>query len=151
MTDQTGMASITIDCSVSEVFAAITDVTRMGEWSPENTGARWVDAVGPALGAKFEGDNEAKLGPLTLKKWTTTSEVTAFEEPAVFEFVAEGYTKWRYEFSEGASGTTVTETVSYPAYSGIQKVLFNVLGSRQKQIVRGMEKTLAQLKASLES
>ena len=34
-------------------------------------------------------DNEAKLGPITLKKWTTTSEITAYEPGEVFEFVTE--------------------------------------------------------------
>ena len=61
----TGSASVHIDRPPAEVWAAVTDVTRMGEWSPECVAARWVGgATGPAAGAVFEGDNEAKVGKL---------------------------------------------------------------------------------------
>ena len=87
----TGSASITIDRPVAEVFAAVSDITRMGEWSPECVACRWADGVeGPAVGSKFSGDNVAKAGPITLKKWTTTSEITACEPNAVFEFWPRG-------------------------------------------------------------
>ena len=70
----TRSATTTIAAPISAVFAAVTDVTRMGEWSPECVACRWVgDATGPAVGAKFEGDNVAAVGPITLKRWTTTS------------------------------------------------------------------------------
>ena len=73
----------------------------MGEWSPECVACRWVgDATGPAVGAKFEGDNVAAIGPITLKRWTTTSEVVDAEPNASFEFIAEGYSTWRYEFAD---------------------------------------------------
>ena len=58
-------------------------------------------ATGPAVGARFEGDNIAKAGPMTLKKWTTTSEITQCTPNQVFEFVAEGFTTWRYEYHPG--------------------------------------------------
>ena len=59
-----GSASMVINRPVSEVFDAVADITRMGEWSPECTGGRWVaPATGPSVGAKFEGDNMVKLGP----------------------------------------------------------------------------------------
>lgn len=148
----TGSASVIIARPPAEVFDAISDVTRMGEWSPENTGARWVDgATGPALGARFEGDNEAKLGPITLKRWTTTSEVTAYEPGALFEFVAEGYTTWRYEFETAGEGTRVTESVSYPPYRGWQRFAYETVARRSSAIVTDMQRTLDQLKASLET
>ena len=53
-----GSASIEINRDPADVFSAIADVTRMGEWSPECVEARWVGgATGPAVGAQFEGDN----------------------------------------------------------------------------------------------
>ena len=40
------------------VFTALTDMTRMGEWSPECYEAEWKDgATGPAVGATFTGHN----------------------------------------------------------------------------------------------
>lgn len=148
----TGSASVLIDRPPAEVFDAITDVTRMGEWSPENTGGRWIDgAAGPATGARFEGDNEAKLGPITLKKWTTTSEVTEYRPTSVFEFVAEGYTTWRYEFEAVGDGTRVTESVSHPPYEGWQKFAYETVARRSSAIVKDMQRTLDQLKATLEA
>ncbi len=148
----TGTASVVIARAPDEVFAAVADVTRMGEWSPENTGGRWLDgATGPGLGVRFAGDNVAALGPVTLKKWTTTSEITAYEPDEVFEFVAEGYTTWRYEFAPHGDGTRVTESVSHPPYTGWQKFAYETVMRRSTGIVTGMERTLAQLKAGLEA
>ena len=64
------------DVEVTRIFAAkpeavwslVSDPTRMGEWSPENTGAEWIKgADGPAVGAKFRGSNARGR-----MKWKTT-------------------------------------------------------------------------------
>jgi len=150
-TPETGSATTTIAKPISEVFAAVTDMTRMGEWSPECVACRWVGgASGPAVGAKFEGDNIAKLGPITLKRWTTTSEVTGFEPNSLFEFSAEGYTTWRYEFTEAAGSTKVNESFSYPPYIGWQKWVYGRLINRRKGMTAGMQATLDRVKQSLE-
>jgi hypothetical protein len=147
----TGTASVDINCPIEDAFAAVSDVTRMGEWSPETTGARWVDVDGPAAGAAFAGDNEARLGPVVLKRWTTTSVVTECESPNVFAFLSGETTYWRYEFTAIDGGTRVTESFSFPPVGGLQRVLYNALGNRRKQIIRGMESTLAAVKSALES
>lgn len=147
-----GSASIVIDRPVAEVFAAITDITRMGEWSPECTAGRWVgSAKGPETGAGFEGDNTAKLGPITLKRWTTTSEVTECVANEVFEFVASGYTTWRYEFSDQGGSTKVTESFSHEPYTGMQGFLYGTLARREAGMVKGMQQTLERIKAVLEA
>lgn len=147
-----GSASTVINRPAADVFAAVSDITRMGEWSPENTGGRWVaPATGPEVGAKFEGDNAATVGPITLKRWTTTSEVTECTPGEVFEFVAEGYTTWRFECEAVEGGTRLTESYSHADHTGMQKFLYDVIARRPKTLVKGMDKTLAALKASLES
>ena len=147
-----GSASIVIDRAIGEVFDVVADITRMGEWSPECTGGRWVPpATGPAVGAEFEGDNAARLGPITLKRWTTTSEVTQCVPNEVFEFVAEGHTTWRYEFAEQDGSTTVTESFSHGDYSGFQGFVYGTLLRRQAGMVKGMQQTLASVKAMLEA
>jgi uncharacterized protein YndB with AHSA1/START domain len=150
MTD--GSATIEIDRPIGEVFDAITDVTRMGEWSPECVAARWVaPATGPEVGAEFEGDNVAKLGPITLKHWTTTSKVTEWVPNEVFEFVAEGYTTWRYEFADVDGSTTVTESFSHDDYTGFVGFVYGTVMRRQSAMVKGMERTLERVKAQLEA
>lgn len=151
MTLVEGSASTVVNRPVSEVFAAVADVTRMGEWSPECTAARWVaPATGPALGARFEGDNIAKLGPVTLKRWTTTSEVTGYESDRVFEFVAEGHTTWRYEFQDRNGTTSVTESFSHPPNTGWQKFAYDTVARRPAAMVTGMQRTLDRIREALE-
>ncbi|MDO8388888.1 MAG: SRPBCC family protein [Actinomycetota bacterium] len=147
----TGSATLLIDRSPDVVWAAIADITRMGEWSPECIAGRWKgDATGPAVGAEFEGDNVAKLAGRTVKKWTTTSKVTACEPGALFEFSAEGYTTWRYTFAAEGSGTRVTETFSYEA-KGFQGFVYEKILMRKRMMTKGMQRTLARLKAALEA
>lgn len=148
----TGSASVTIDRPALEVFAAVADITRIGEWSPECTSGRWVGgATGPAMGAKFEGDNKAVIAGITLKKWTTTSEVTACVPGEVFEFVAEGFTTWRYELQPDGAGTKVTESFSFDASKGFQGFLYEKVMRRSSTMTKGMQRTLEQLKSSLSS
>ena len=147
-----GSASIEIDRAPATVFAAIADVTRMGEWSPECMSGRWVGgATGPAVGAKFEGDNRLAIAGITLKKWTTTSVVTACVPGELFEFVAEEYTTWRYEFEPAGTGTKVTESYEYATQSGGQKFMYDTVMRRPASMVTGMEKTLERIKRAIES
>lgn len=147
----TGTARVTVNRPPDEVWAAVADITRMGEWSPECVAARWVDgADGPAVGARFEGDNVVKVAGRTVKRWTTTSEVTACEPGATFQFVAEGMTTWRYSFAPAGDGTEVTETFSYEP-KGLQGFLYETVLRRSKGMTRGMQRTLDRLKVRLET
>lgn len=148
----TGSASVVINRDPATVFAAISDVTRTGEWSPECTAGRWVGgATGPALGATFEGDNEFKLAGRSLKQWTTTSEVTQCVPGEVFEFIAEGYTTWRYELTPVDGGTQVTESFDFTTASALQRFMYETLARRPASMVKGMQQTLDRIKAHLES
>jgi hypothetical protein len=147
-----GSVSVVVNRSADVVFAAISDVNRTGEWSPECVACRWVDgATGPAVGAKFEGDNKAVMAGLPVKKWTTTSEVTACVSGEVFEFVAEGYTTWRYTLEPAGSGTKVTESFSFPPQTGIKGFLYETVVRRSATMLKGMQQTLNRIKASLEA
>ena len=147
-----GSATIIVNRPAIEVWAAIADITRMGDWSPECTAGRWVGgATGPTVGAEFEGDNVAKVAGRTIKQWTTTSEVTACEPGVVFEFVAENYTTWRYAFAAvDANGTTVTESFEYTA-KGFMGFVYNRILFRPKAMTKGMNGTLARVKTTLEA
>ena len=148
----TGSASVVIDRDPATVFALISDVTRTGEWSPECVGGRWVgDATGPVVGAKFEGDNALVIGGMTLKRWTTTSEVTACVPGERFAFVAEEYTTWRYELEPVGSGTRVTESFDFTAASATQRFLYETVVRRPASMVKGMQKTLDRMKSHLEA
>jgi uncharacterized protein YndB with AHSA1/START domain len=137
-----GQATIHINAAPEKVFALVSDVTRMGEWSPETVGAVWVDgATGPAVGVKFRGTN--KMGPF---KWSTTPTITEFEPGKLFAFDAGG-TEWRYSFTEADGGTSVTE--SFTVLSTISKLY--TLPPRKNMLIRGMEQTLGRIKKAAEA
>lgn len=146
----TGTATITIARPPHDVWTAISDITRMGEWSPECTSGRWTGgADGPAEGASFEGDNVAKLAGRTVKRWTTTSTVTASEPGSRFDFVAEDYTTWSYVFQPDGAGTRVTETFAYEP-KGFMGFVYDRILRRPKMMTKGMQQTLQRVKAALE-
>ena len=103
-------ASRDIAAPAQKVWELVSDLPRMGEWSPENTGGTWVKgATGPALGAVFRGSNKNGLW-----RWTTDATVVGCEPGRVFEFaVTSGpiaVANWRYEFEETEGGCRVTES-----------------------------------------
>ena len=71
MADKRIETSRQIKASPESVYAAISDVTRMGEWSEECYACEWHEGFdGPAVGACFDGHN--RNGHLT---WTTQGKV----------------------------------------------------------------------------
>jgi hypothetical protein len=147
----TGSASIVINATPQQVWLAIADVTRMGEWSPECVACRWVGgATAATLGARFEGDNEARVFGRVVKRWTTTAEVTGCEPGRLFEFVAEGFSTWRYDLAPHDGGTKVTESFWYEA-KGVQGLLYDVVLRRSASMTKGMRKTLERLQLTVEA
>jgi len=90
------------------------------------------------------------MGPVTLKKWTTTSEVTDYVPNETFEFLTEGYTHWRYDFLEREGKTVVTESFSYAPHAGWQGFVYGTLMRRQSAMIKGMQGTLDRIKEVLE-
>jgi len=101
--------STIIDAEPETLYDMVTDVTRMGEWSPETRSAQWLDTAATArVGARFKGTNE--LGPNT---WSTKPTVTVAERGTEFAFEVPGKSgpTWRYRFERVDGGTRVTESV----------------------------------------
>ncbi len=101
-------ASITIDADPDEVYGLVSDITRMGEWSPEATGGAWVDDGAGAVGDWFEGTNQSGD-----QAWSRMCEVAVAEPGADFTFVVGGiennYTWWSFEMTSEGSETMLTE------------------------------------------
>ena len=98
-----------IEASPEVVYDLLSDVTRMGDYSPENTGAVWLaGATGPAVGARFKGTN--RLGP---NSWSTKPTISAADRGRRFEFVVPGSrgATWTYTFDPVAGGVRVTESM----------------------------------------
>ncbi len=136
----------TIAASPEALYEIVTDVTRIGELSPECKSAEWVGTNSePVVGARFKGKNE--LGD---SKWTTKPTVTAVEKDALFEFkVPMGFgPTWRYEFHSVPEGTRVVETVrqAKPSPWFIRRAQRKAgVDDRAANVTEGMQRTLANL------
>ena len=99
-----------LSASPEKVFAMVSDLTRMGEWSPENNGGVWTKgATGPAVGAMFKGRN-ANGG----KSWSTSSKVFEFDPPRkiVWALMVAGsrWCDWVWQVEPSNGGSLVTHT-----------------------------------------
>jgi uncharacterized protein YndB with AHSA1/START domain len=99
----------TIAASPQEVWGVVADVTRIGNWSPETTGAEWLgDADTPSVGARFRGTNHKDS-----KSWKTNCVVTACEPGVRFGFDVKAgpfkVARWTYEFRLADTGCRVIE------------------------------------------
>ena len=98
-----------IAASPAEVYAAISDVTRMGEWSEECHTCEWHDGFsGPEVGAGFDGHN--RNGD---KEWTSQGKVIEAEPGRAFAFECSmfdfHYSTWGYRIEPTETGCRVTE------------------------------------------
>ena len=153
--------SIAIDRSPDEVYAIVSDVTRMGELSPVCTGGSWDDpSKAGTTGAWFTGHN-AIGDDIT---WDTHCEVVAAEPGREFAFVNHGMAgdvelvRWGYTLEPAGDGTTVTESwqvlPSYPEFvsAGDPSVDVAARIDGMAQMARdGIKETLGNLKRVAES
>lgn len=146
-----GSATIAIAASPQAVYDVVSDVTGIGNRSPECIGAEWIDgATGPAEGARFRGHN--KLG---LLRWSTTCTVTAAVPGEEFAFtVIDGkgreQTRWRYQIEDLGGSTRLTESYEFlwcPALARLAELPI----PRDKQLRRGVEQTIGRVKAAAEA
>ena len=98
-----------IAASPEAVYAAISDVTRMGEWSEECHTCQWHDGFdGPEVGATFDGHN--RNGE---HEWTTQGKVIEAEPGRAFAFECSmmdfHFSTWGYRIEPTESGCRVTE------------------------------------------
>lgn len=142
-------ASLDIAAPAEKVWALVSDLPRMGEWSPENAGGKWAKgATGPVLGSVFVGTNKNGF-----RRWTTNVTVIGCEPGKLFEFaVTTGplqVATWRYEFEDTDAGCRVTESWVDQRKKWFT-FLSRVAGDHSAQHAeQEMQKTLANLSAAV--
>ena len=141
-----------IAASPEVIWAAVSDVTRMGEWSPECHTCGWIEgATGPEVGATFEGHN--RNGD---KEWTTQVKVVESVpgERFVFEpfFGDFTFSRWGYLIEGDGDGSIVTEFTENLIPEEMREVSSQISGvtDRDAHNRAGMEETLARLAAVIE-
>lgn len=150
----TARASIEIAATPEAVYDLVADVARMGEWSPEATGA-----VGAPEQAAA-GDHFWGLNRKGVWRWFTRCTVREAQRGQRFVFDVDfppvPVSRWSYEFAATPAGCRVTETWQDRRVGRVAapiKWIGGVLipGPRAKHNQRNIELTLQRLKAAAES
>jgi len=148
-----GEVTVYMNATPERVFDLVSDVTRIGSYSPETFDAQWLDGASePKVGAKFRGHVKRNgRGPIS---WTTC-EVTACEPGKEFAFAVltrgRPLNTWRYVLEPKDGGTDVTE--SFQLLDELpMKIYWALFGwARGKTNERGMRATLEAIKREVES
>ena len=151
------MATVSVTQEISApaelVWALVTNLPRMGEWSPENLGGEWVKgATGAAVGARFKGRN--KNGS---KAWSSSVKINVVQAPQRFSFalmaLGKNWCDWEYEITPTATGCSVTHRwVDHRSkVANYLGKLVSGVSDRAEHNRRNMEATLKNLKAAAEN
>ena len=134
------------------VYATISDVTRMGEWSEECHTCAWHEGYdGPVIGATFDGHN--RNGSL---EWTTQGKVIEADVGRAFAFECSmmdfHYSTWGYRIEPIPSGSRVTEWTEDLRPESVMEFSKQTSGvdDRTERNRATMSTTLARLAQSLE-
>ncbi len=146
--------SLDIDADADQLYAMVSDLPRIGEWSPECERVEWDgDVTAPVEGTEFVGFNA--VGPGRRIRYKRHGTVLTAEAGKAFSFITdEGgkpSTAWHYTFEPlGEGRTRVTEAYEVrwiPTWARILDVPTN----RHKELLEGMRTTLDRLKTIAEA
>ncbi len=150
-TAKRGSGIIDIAAPPDVVYGLITDVSRMGEWSPECYRCEWLDgATTAAPGARFRGYNQ-----LGLMKWERTAIVSTAERGREFAFTTisdrtgRQETHWRYTMRPSEAGTLLSEAFQF-LWCSVWNRTTELFIPRGRQVERGIRQTLQRIKAAAE-
>src|SRR3954451_1530371 len=149
----TGEAAVHVDAPPAKVYDTVTDVTRMGEWSPETVKCEWLDgASGPTVGARFKGSNKSGIVRWSTKPRVVTADGAEFA--FITEFRGKDSTKWTYRFEPEGDGTKLTESFELMndmpgAINFLEKHVMRIK-DRKANLEQNMQSTLERIKAAVE-
>jgi uncharacterized protein YndB with AHSA1/START domain len=144
-------ATLEVTAPPAQVWALVTDVARMGEWSPQVV--RTVVLGGPIrLGSRF-----LNLNHQGWKHWPTSAKVVRFAPHRDFAFrITENRTVWSFQLEPTADGgTRITHRRETPeGISPLSNALVGAALGGQKafvpELLEGMGRTLDRIGVELE-
>lgn len=142
-------AQVDINAPAAKVWALISDFRRMPEWSPQ---CRWMKPFGPLR----PGTRTVNLNRRNRLFWPTTCTVVEVVPEKKLAFrVNTNRTIWSYELEPSGEGTRVTESRhaenGVSAFSNVSvNTLFGGTSNFERELVEGMNASLANIKAAAE-
>lgn len=147
-----GSTQIVVEAPQEVVYQLVSDLTRMGEYSPECYRCRWLDgATGPGVGVRFRGSSKFRGF-----RWSRTGRITRMEPPSLFQFetlpdaIFHDATRWTYRFEPVQGGTRVIESYEL-IQPGWLATVFDLVTRKPDAMVPGMQRTLERIKQAAEA
>jgi hypothetical protein len=141
--------SIAVEASAGEVYALVSDLPRMSEWSPECTRVTWSSGSGAVVGARFVGHN--RVGVV---RWFTFGLVLEADPGRRFVFdITFGpipISLWSYDFTPTTTGCEVTESWTDRRPTVLRYLFRPIFGNRIPRNIEGIHTTLRELKTAAE-
>jgi len=133
---------VVVDATPEQVWAVVSDPTRVGEWSHECVGVTWLDGAHRAEpGVRFRG--RSRVG---LVRWTRTCEILAVEPRrelvwrTIPTLLVPDSTRWRISLAPAGGGTRITQAFEVLRAPWFHDRLFaRVLPSHQDRDARLVE------------
>jgi hypothetical protein len=147
----TARVQVHVDAPPETVYAAVSDVTRMPEWSPETIRCQWLgDARAAVVGARFKGTNKRGIA-----RWSTKPTVVVADPGREFAFDVGRDVRWTYRFEPEGSGTKLTESFEMLRdlpwiYDFLERRVMRV-EDRRSDLERGMAATVERVKLVVEA
>jgi hypothetical protein len=145
--------SISVAVTPDELYALVSDVTRMGDWSPVCRACWWDDGDGPRVGAWFTGRNQTPE-----RTWESRCRVVAADPGRKFGWeVNNGWVYWGYTFEPEGEGTRLTESWEFlpPGIAGFRERFGDEadvqIANRRAAAESGIPATLAAIKKAAEA
>lgn len=146
--------SLAVAASADAVYELVSDLPRMGEWSPECERVAWRGgATSAEKGAQFLGYNKAGL-----IRWLTQGEIVTAERGRHLAFEIHigpiRIARWEYFIvpdDDDPSVCTVVEEWTDRRPEWYRRPADKVIGARAEINRRGMVKTLTNLKSVAEA
>lgn len=145
-------ASIDINATPEQVWSVVSDLKRMGDWSPQ---CKKMIVRGNPVSLGTRTININRRGALL---WPTTAKVVRFEPNQELAFrVTENRTVWSYTLTPNESGVTLTERRE--AKNGETTTVLSVLVDKvmggttsfEAELQEGMNETLGKIKRAAEA
>jgi uncharacterized protein YndB with AHSA1/START domain len=141
--------TVHVDAPPGAVWRVVSDVTRMGEWSPECRKVLLLGAKRPGLGVRMVGINRRGL-----VVWPTVSRIVRFEaDRAVAWKTRESGATWTYELDPSEGGTRLTGRRDLTGYTTLTRVAAPLIGGaagHDRELADGIRTTLGRIKAAAE-
>jgi hypothetical protein len=153
-----------ISAEAGVLYDMVSDLPRIGEWSPECEAVDWIDdtldhtrdaglddTATPVAGSRFVGHNA--VGPGRKIRYSRRGRVLAADRGVEFAFATEEGgregTTWRYRFETHPEGTRVVESYHVSWIPWWARII-DVPLDRHAELVHNMRTTLQNLKTAAE-